>query len=480
MSIIVSLNGSNISIDEGSLSIDDNINDRSTFSFSYTTTSTVSIGQEVIVYDGATKIFGGTIQDFSSSRLRGTSYRRININCIDYNQLADRRRIAKTYANKTVEYIVDDIISVYLGSEGITKGTVPADVPTIIQANFNYIQISQALQYIQDATGINWNIDYDKKLNLFYREDNFDSGYDSTINILDATVNRNTDQYRNIQYVKAGDSTTEVQSLEKPSPKPDGVARTFLTRFPLAKKPDIFINSVQVSGTDIGINGLDQGKKWYWNKEKKEISQDDAETVLSTTDSIEITYQGLIPILIIAEDIEEQDARKLVEGGTGKYEDFEQRRSMDDKLQALEYANGLLNKYGEIPETIDIRTRTFKVSGKIVPVTITSLGISDNYLIESVSISEEAGILFYDVKLLSGESYGSWVEFFRKMTQSADDFVIQENEVVLQAMRSKENRVRSGTYETDLFIALFPATDLYPEATLYPDIALVNEEDFND
>ena len=281
MAITVTIDGNSVGLLSGSLNINDNINDRSTANFAIQTTSGVyGIGEEVIILDGATRIFGGTIENLSYFIYKGTTLKEYSIQCIDYNQITDRLRIAQTYANQTVTEIVTDIISKYLSAEGISLGTVTTTSPVILQANFNYIQISDALRYLQDATQVNWNIDYNKNLNLFFRADNTATGFVDA-DMLDLVISENRNQYRNTQWLKAGDGTTEIQTLEKPTPEPDGVSKTFLVRFPLAKKPSLFVNSIAVTDSEIGINGLDRGKQWYWNKGKKEIVQDDLETNLN-------------------------------------------------------------------------------------------------------------------------------------------------------------------------------------------------------
>lgn len=480
MAITITIDGNSVSILSGTLSIVDNINDRSTALFLLQTSSTtLNVGEEVIITDGATRIFGGTIENLNYFIYKGTNVKEYTVECIDFNQATDRLRIAQTYANQTVTQIVTDIINKYLVAEGISLGDVPSTTPTIVQANFNYIQISDALNYLKDATQINWNIDYNKNLNLFYRTDNIATGFVDT-DMLELNIQETRTQYRNVQWLKAGDGTTEVQTLEKPTPEPDGVSKTFLTRFPLAKKPTIFVDGVEIDGSEIGINGLDTGKKWYWNKDRKEIVQDDAETILTSLNTLEITYNGLIPILAKVENTAEILSRKTVEGGTGIYEGFEKRVALSDKSAAVKYAEGLLNKYDEIPEILSVRTKSFRHAGTIINVNSATYSKNEDYLIENVNITEEGNTIYYDMTLLSGESFGSWVEFFRKMIVTPDDFIIQENEVVVQVQSTREKRNRTSNVNIRAFAALFPSDILYPSDTLYPNTAVVTEVDLND
>ena len=66
------------------------------------------------------------------------------------------------------------------------------------------------------------------------------------------------------------------------------------------------------------------------------------------------------------------------------------------------------------------------------------------------------------------------------MITTADDFVIQENELVLRVKSDNEKRSRTGTNNIKTFAPLFPANDLYPSDTLYPNTAVLTEVDYDD
>jgi len=446
----------------GSLKINDNINARSTCTFKVDADNSIAIGQEVTITNdvgtGAVasddtyfmqvqfpavnntypRVFGGTIERFKKRRIGTTSIVRYNISCIDFNKTADRRRVYESYVNKTAGYIVNDIITRFLAGEGITAGSIETG-PVMKKVVFNYKKASECFDYIKDATGLNWNIDYNKQLNTFYREDDVGEGFSTTEgNFEDVEVESTREEYRNRQYIRAGKDLTDTLTKRSVTPKPDGVSRTFMVSLPIGEKPTIYVNDVAVSDSDVGINGVDTGKKWYWNKGSNQISQDDGETVLCDTDALTVTYKGLFPIIVQADNQLEQAARKAVEGGTGIYEDIEVDGNIDDSDTALDYANGLLEKYADIPEIVTITTREFRQAGKLIPLDIPELDLSGDYLIESVQTKDQNGLLVYTVKALSGESLGGWVEFFRKMRQDKSQYLIRENEVLIKLKRLED------------------------------------------
>jgi len=77
-------------------------------------------------------------------------------------------------------------------------------------------------------------------------------------------------------------------------PKPDSITRTFLARYPLASVPTIYVDDVAVAAGDVGINGLDTGKKWYWNKGSATITHDTGQAVLTDENTLTMTYYGLV------------------------------------------------------------------------------------------------------------------------------------------------------------------------------------------
>lgn len=470
----------------GSLRINDNINARSSASFTLDTDNTITVGMEVIILDDATRVFAGEIDRFTRTSPKGTTLKRYNISCLDFNKIADRRRVAATYEDKTVSYIVNDIITNVLADENVTAGTI-ATGPTMEKVVFNRISAADALNYIKDATGLNWNINYDKELNIFYREDNTDTGFTDTLNnFLDMQVEETREEYRNSQYVRGGQETTTTITKESANPKPDGVSKVFYFRYPVAEKPTIYVDDVAIAAGDVGIGGLEVGKKYYWNKGSNEISQDDGETVLSDAQTLTMTYKGLRKVVVQANNLDGQTERQLVEGGTGIYEALEQVASLESRKSALDYAKSLLEKYEDIPKRVFIETTEYKQAGKLIPIEVAKLDLDDDYLIESVTISERGNTFFYNINCLSGESLGSWVEFFRKMRNEGRQFVIKENEVLVLLTNISETwkwteKLTARICEFDTprddevyFIqgAAFPARSngLYPSETLYPGV----------
>jgi len=479
MAYTITIGGTTASVLNSSLQITDNINDRSSCTFIYDTTASVTVGSEVIITDGINRIFGGTIDSYRKTPIfKGSNLIRHDITCIDFNQAGDRIRVAKAYENKTSFEITNDIISTYLTAEGVTTGTLQTGA-NISKATFNRKTVTECLNYIKDATGVNWNIDYFKKLQTFYKEDNLGLPLTES-DMIEINVEQTRQDYRNRQYIRAGQDETDLIQRELPTPKPDGNSKTFVVRYPLGKVPTVIVNDVTVSATSVGINGLDTGKEWYWNKNERVLVQDNAQTTLSNSDTLKVTYTGLVKILVQADNVAGQEERATVENNTGIYEAIEDIASIDDRQSALDYANGLLTKYANISQIVSIRTRAYRQAGQLVNLTHTNLGIEGQYLIDSVNISDIEGNLFYDIRCLSGESLGSWVEFFRKLRKDSSDLIINQDEVLVILKTFTEALQMTGTDNIKTSFALYPSDTLYPSNTLYPNTAIVSEVTLSD
>jgi hypothetical protein len=440
--------------------ISDKINARSTLAVTVIDAQSATIveGAEFQMFNGAAKLFEGVI-------LRVRKYEpypnelHYSLETVDNSALADKRVVAKSYTSETAGDIVTDLITEVLTEESVTAGTIAAGV-TISKAVFNYIKCSAALDYIKDVTGLNWNIDKDKQLQFFDRSTNAAPWVlDDSVQHSGFNQESTLDDYRNIQYVRGGRGRTSAQNEETPTPAPDGKSRNFVLRFPIAEQPTIEINLngagwVAVDPADIGINGLNTNKKWYWSYASQIISQDESEAVLVSADAIRVTYTGLRNLFLKLENLGEIEQN-------GKYEVLNTEKSISTSKQCEEYAQGLIEKYGEIKDIITFKTEVVGLeAGQLLTVNKPLYGINDTFLIESVNISApDSGSIEYSVRALDGASIGGWEEFFKELLKGNRDYAINENEVILLINNQTESEGYEGSIEVDVFNALYPQTD---------------------
>lgn len=462
-------------------SITDRINNRTTLScevIDLLNLTAIDNGDSIVLTNNGTVIFSGLVKNIVKQEVvpNVLSY---SIQAVDNSALADKVRIAKVYENMSAGDIVTDLIAEKLVYEGVTAGTI-SDGYTIVKAVFNYITVSDALDFIKNLTGYVWNIDKDRKLHFYDRLTN-KSPYtlDSDIRHSGFRHTMNMDDYRNTQYVRGGRARTSAQTQERPSPKPDGESRNFVLRFPVAEKPVIEINLngagwVAINSADIGVNGLDTGKKWYFTYNSQTITQDSAETVLVDVDAVRITYTGLRNLLVKIDNPEEVYARQTAETGTsGVYEAIAVETNINTSQQAIQYGEGMLDTYGQIKDTISFNTNVIGFeAGQLLTVDKPLYGLTGSFLIDSVSIRPDSpATVQFSINALDGAAIGGWEEFFKKLVRGQQDFVIGENEVIILLNTFTERQGYQGKYYYSIIEpSFYPDDDIYPDDDLLPDI----------
>ena len=223
-----------------------------------------------------------------------------------------------------------------------------------------------------------------------------------------------------------------------------------------------------VSSTSVGIDGIDSGKWFYWNKGKNYISQDTAVLPTLTTQSISISYYGLIKILVQCDNTDAQSEMKDIQYySTGIYSKIEEVASIEDREEAVNYANGLLYQYRYMPETIEIMTNCRRDVGNMVNIIYPELTNEQLYFIESRKITFSNNTIYYNYKLLNGESKGNWTEFFRKLQLKSNDMLINEDTQLIKVQHMTEEIKFGANY------GIVATTPLYVNTTTILDTTTI-------
>jgi len=431
-------------------------------------------GNDIKFYDGSTLIWAGIIISLEKyEEVPGVLYYDLEI--ASYEYILNRIKVTEAYEGQTAGYIIKDIITKYLLNDYIIAGTIQNGI-TFDRVVFNSTSVYDCLNTIRTSnSGYNWCVNFDKTID-FYQMQTYKS--ESIIN--NSFIHRNfryhddLTEYRNVQYFEGGLKHTAIQTKYKPSPKPDGVSRDFTLKYGLWMQPAIYINSVQINNSDVGINGLDTGKKWYWSYNSKTITQDTNETVLSVTDVIEVTYYGLSPIKMLYENqplIQERQQAEL--NSSGRYETYFSDNTVESNAAAATYCKGLIEKYKDnqyVTLTIDYDIGDIEIN-KLIFIDKPLYGIYDWFLVESISIYyQNPEYVSYDVKLLSGESVGSWEQFFKQLTTVQN--TINSEDVLIKFVDLSETTVHAGVYIITSTTPMYPDDTLYPRDDLYPNYTI--------
>lgn len=427
---------------ESNWNVSSKINARSTASFNVLDLnglSGIDVGDDVELTNDAAVIFSGIVSNVQKSEST-PGVLEWSITCSDNCAKADKRIVADAAQSKTMKQTIIDHLLPILQEEGISADTsLIIDGPFINRVVFPYWTVSKALDHLCDLAGLNWNIDNNKKLRVFDRAE-----YVAPWTLTDLVQHKNFKQsqsmtkYRNRQYVLAGTGKTSLQSTEVPTPKPDGVSRKFILRFPVAETPVIYINGIAVPTENIGVNGLDKDKAWYFSYGSNVISQEPEEDVLNDSDGISVDYYGMYPIRTVLDNDAGITERQSAEPGTsGIYESVVSEKSLNTVSQATDYANALILKYGNVPDKVSFSTSVNGLeAGQLITITKPLYGISESFLIESIAIRPSDGdAVLYNISALDGAAVGGWEVFFKDLIGQATAVVVDDNEVLVVVKR---------------------------------------------
>ena len=393
-----------------------------------------------LIDDAGNIIFAGSIETDKEVETVKTTGLFTPIQCSDHTAIFDRYLAAKIEEQQSAGDMVKDLVSEFIpAAENINTNDVQAGI-VVDRAVFGFRKMSDVMSDLSKITAFSWFVDCNRRLQ-FYARSTFPAPFtitDGSANFRKISRQRKRSQYRNRQFVRGGRDTTDQRQDDFAG---DADRKTFTLQFELAELVEIKVNSVVVAAVDIGIRGIDNEADFEWlvKKGDKEVTQGSGETALKSNEFLEVTYKGLFPIIVISEDTGEIASRSVIEDGPGIYENIEDDDSIESRDFAIQKANGLLGRFGEIPEIVRFETdiaiepNAFKLrSGQLISITIARLNISGTFLIDEVSAKDiKARFLRYTVTCLSGQHLGSWFEFFRKLEDAGRSFKLNEGESLL-------------------------------------------------
>ena len=124
-------------------------------------TYTPSYGDSVAVYDGAKKIFGGSVLSINESLLSGSQGLSFDIDCVDHTYEMDKLLVSRVYENQSIKDIVADVINTYaptFDESGVSSTFI------IDKIVFNQVTISSCLKKLAEIIRNDWYVDENKKV----------------------------------------------------------------------------------------------------------------------------------------------------------------------------------------------------------------------------------------------------------------------------------------------------------------------------
>ncbi|MDF1498514.1 MAG: hypothetical protein P1P85_04150 [Patescibacteria group bacterium] len=382
------------------------------------------VTEEIEVYDGATKIFGGVISKIKKER-EGIYTSVYEVEVKDYTHLLDRQLVPTDYENKSPEYIINDILTNYTDGS-FTQINVAVTGITIEFIKFDYVQPSKALQELAELIGYDWYVDYNKDIHFFSKAIGETAPWDITDtngyavdNSLEIKIDDS--QLRNTIYVRGGEYVGSSRADKVGSG--DGTTNIFKLPYRYDIEPSVTVGGVAQT---VGVDFIDSEDSYdcLWNYNEKIIK---FKTAPASGDVV-VTGSPLIVVLIKAQD-------NASVAANGKYE----FRIVDKKIKTKEAARmraqaEMTDYANKLEEASFVTYTTGLKSGMRINIYSDILNENKSFIVNKIqtTIIDSGNNFEYKINLVTQRTLGI-IDFLQKQIAEVEKRIgvmRQENEVL--------------------------------------------------
>lgn len=434
----------------------------------------------------------------------GLEKRIVEIKCTNANAILSNRICNVAYQNVTVSQVVQNLFDAYISTEGVSLGAI-SEIPITLEVyTAKDYNLQEALDELAELVGAVWRVDNDHRF-YFLAEENFPV-FPRTINqnfLLGAELQHSTKDYktRTVQYISGATDYTSTQSETFTyQPSADGTEQAFITAFPVAKKPTIYVNGTQLSPSQVGVNGInsqDAGIVFLFSFSSTAVSYVQNSAYLTAGDTVRIDYTGIFPIRVsVANDVRISQIAAAT-GTSGRREMVQLATSVTTQADAIQMAQALLDQFstatGEVKfwltsdqlyelgmtlDDVDLLTQmTFDLP---------DLGITGDYVIVERKLKPFYGNLDnietklrVDLRLQNRDFLKSYGETLSNLRKDVNQLAVRADDIVINVQAQPERLVLSEimlAFEPFAFYPVAASTDsalfapLPLGADVYPDI----------
>lgn len=365
-------------VDIESIRKTDQINERTdTLNFTVKKVAGVSftptVGDDVVFNMDGTRIFGGIVIRVQETT-QGEKTIVYDVECVDYTFTLNRKLVTNRYKDKTVQFIIEDIITTYVPD--FTFANVDANV-TISSIGFNRLTVGQCLQKLADMLAYFWYVDYNKDVHFFAKNTELaafgltDTGGNHLYDSLNIT--KDLSQIRNRVFIKGGLAEGSQRTEDYLT---NGVQLVFPLGNKFSSRPSVTLNSIPFS---VGIDFVDSESAYsvMFNFDQTYIRFIDA----PATGMLAVTGIPLFPLVVNV-----TDTSSIAE--FGEYEFAKEDSSVRTRDEAINLALAELEAYAN--EVTEGGFKTYEDglrSGQVINVNSVLRGMNEDFLIQSVRFS---------------------------------------------------------------------------------------------
>ena len=379
-----------------------------------------TFNDDVIIYDGSTKIFAGKVVEIKEA-MKSAVLPFITVHCVDHTFEFDRKLAAKTYTDQTIQQIISDMAYT---AHGTTFGTTYAVSTFVIEKIvFNQVPLSQCMRRLADIVRYDWYIDEDKQIHFFPKNTNL-APYDlsdTNGNHVFNSLNRSEDGSQIVNRVKVrggeynGDTYTDIITVT-------GTPLSFVLPYKFA---NLTIETDQAgAGTfttqTIGIDFIDTFDTDFvlYNFQTQSFRFG---TPLTLPARVRFTGNPKVPVLSIAEDAPSVLTYGAIE-----------KMIRDDSIVSNEVARkraaGELLAFTSLVVDSSFETYTAGLrTGMLINIASSSRGFDDDLIIKRITFKARTNTTYdYQVECISTQRY-TLLDLLRKII-TPDPKSTDENE----------------------------------------------------
>lgn len=407
-------------------------------------------GAEIIYKSNGAFLFGGFVTRTKPQEVGKGQLFMFDVEASDYSYIFGSKIARRAYLNKTLKYIVEDLMATYVDASYDFTTTNVAIGPTIDSVTFDHISIRKCFEKLQKITGYIWSVDYQK--NLFFTTQTAtpapETVTDSSANISGLSIAYDVSQVRNSVIVRGSELGEQSAAYSEQTFVGDGATRAW----ELDDRPSQMV-SIKVNGVSkqfsLDVNERDTDI-FVYSFSGASFRMTTAPVTLTGADTIVIRYYPSIPIIAL-----EQDAASILffaalDGGDGILEYSIKDSSITSKATAHARALQDIDEFSMPQVNGEFTTRTGLLlagslfhAGQVLTVNLPTYGISTNsaFLIQEVNITvqENDDTVEYTYLIRFGGRLVGMQEFLESLVvESGTEVDSQDNILTIEHLNEAE------------------------------------------
>lgn len=342
----------------------------------------------------------------------------------------------------TVNVTIDDVRLVQAATYFAQTGVQDADDITIGSVKLNYEQASEAIKQVAEAIGNDWYIDPDRVL-YFYAPASIPAPFsltDGSQNFVwdSLKISQDISTVKNQIYVRGGEYQGTSADYDQIA---DGTALNFRSPYRIKNI------SVTVAGAakTCGVDNLDDPTAFdcLYNFMEKTLKFA-AGSKPTTGQTVRMSGNPMIPVIV-----KRGDSVSIAQYGTFEHVIID--KSITTLQGARDRASTELRDYrdGLTEGEFDTDTSGLR-AGQTISIDVTARGISDTYLIQSLTFACKSPTAFnYSAKVVSTRTFGIIEYLLAQVKAERKQIAIGENESVDLVQDMSETATVADTWTDD-------------------------------